>query len=214
MSQVKLNAKEVLEAETFTTASTEVVKLIFSLDPLNIESDTDLIVALEKYLQVHPEARPELDDAIQHIRFLTMGDDEIMECQFLDTKIKERLVTLNNNLDYPSNNMPNFSKNRNRRSEYKILSALPSNIVLRLYELFNDRHCFFCKVAHSCFSCSKVLAVYKPFTYLSKIFQNNYSHTCLERYTNDHIKAILQTFNKLAIDEMYNKTFDDFLYLV
>lgn len=213
LNHIKLYAMEVLEAYTFTTASIEVVKLIFSLDRLIIDSDIYLVNALQRYLEVHPKARPKLEDAIQNIRFLTLEDDEIMGCQFLDTKIKENLVKLKNNPNLPTSILSGYSKNRNSRSEYKFLSVLPSNVVVKLYGLFNDSYCFLCKAAHSSFSCQVVLGIYKPYTRLSEIHNEYYSHNYLDDYEDDHIKSILQTFNKLAIYEMSTKYFDDFLDL-
>lgn len=214
IKQIRLYADKVLEASSFPSASIEVINLIFTLDPLNIESDTDLITALQTYLEANPEARPQLDDAIHNIRFLSLEDDEIKECQFLETKIKDRLVILKKVPNLPMNNLPTFTKNRNPRADYKIMSTLPNNVVLKLYELFNDRYCFLCKATHSSFSCNKVLATYEGYKNLGKIYKDNFSHTCLERYTNDHIMAILRTLNILAIDEISNKTFDIFLDLV
>lgn len=213
VKQIREKADEILKAEVFLAASTEVVKLIFSLDPLNIKTDVKLMRAMQKYLEAHPDSRTELEDAIHAIRFLTMEDDKIIECQFLDNDTKDRLVILKNNPDLPINVLSNFSKNRNARSAHKILSTLPSSVVLKLYELFNDRHCFVCKQGHSSLSCSIIWTVYTPFTYLNRIYSNNYSHTCLERYTNEHITSILQAFKKLAVDEKENSRFGDFLDL-
>lgn len=208
MNQIKLRTKKfILEAENFSTASIEVVKLIFSLDQLNIWLEIYLVRAMQHYLQVNPDARTELEDAIHNIRFLTMSNHEIRECQFLDTEIKDLLVALKDNPDLPTSVLSGYSKNRNPRSEYKLLSALPNNVVRKLYEIFNDRYCFLCKVAHSPFPCQIVLSVFKPFKDLNLVY-NKYKHTCLERYSNDHIKSILETFNKLALDELYNKRFD------
>uniref|UniRef100_A0A336K4X3 CSON001230 protein n=1 Tax=Culicoides sonorensis TaxID=179676 RepID=A0A336K4X3_CULSO len=202
---------EILKSEVFLTASTEVVKLIFSLDPLNIDTDEKLMNALDNYLKINPDSRTELEDAIYSIRFLTIDDEKIMECQFLNDDTKNHLVILKNNPDLPINILTDFSKNRNPRSAHLKIKTLPGNIVVKLYELFNDRHCFLCKAAHSSLSCPIVWTIFPPFTYLNRIYSNNYSHTCLERYSNDHITSILQAFKKLAVDEKENSRFGDFL---
>ncbi|XP_063709105.1 kelch-like protein 40a [Culicoides brevitarsis] len=204
---------DILRAESFLTASPEVVKLIFSLNSLNVPSDSHLVQAMQRYLESHPDLRPDLEDAIYAIRFLTLEDDEILECGFLDLETKDRLIILKNNPNLPINILTPFTQNRQKRANFKLLPMLPSNVVLRMFELYNDRHCFLCQEAHSALSCHLVWKMFKPFTYLNRIYLNNYSHTCLERYSNEHITAILQAFKKLASDERENSRFADFLDL-
>lgn len=211
LKKIREKSDEILKAEAFIQASEESVNLIFSLDPLNITSDEELVKAMNRYLENFPENRENVSDAIHSIRFLTLTDHQIMECSFLDDETKDRLIILKNNPDLPINVLPKFSKNRFHRSDHKILTTLPSNVVIKLYELFNDRYCFICKQLHSSLSCSIIWTIFPPFTYLNRIYSNNYSHTCLERYTNEHIISILQSFKKLAVDERNSARFSDFL---
>uniref|UniRef100_A0A336K8G9 CSON000409 protein n=1 Tax=Culicoides sonorensis TaxID=179676 RepID=A0A336K8G9_CULSO len=194
---------EILLGEDFFSADPETVIEIFKTDELGIESEKQLVDALQCYIKnkisVDPEIENKVREAVLAIRFLTLEKFDIAHTLLLsDAEKKLFLVYLESKEENKDTNLPNkFSVNRENRCKLKsskdhyylkiISNFLTSNYygACTHYSLLSSLNSY-----NSC-KCSPNMK-----SDALKNIYNKYRHSIIKDYAECDLETLFKTFEK------------------
>lgn len=111
---------EVIQSEYFAAAHPDIVNKLFKMEYLSINSERDLVDALDLYMVANAaegiDLRRDMMDSLASIRFLTLEVNDILKtCLLTDNEKVVIMKDLRGITPATSNNLPNLSLNRSAR---------------------------------------------------------------------------------------------------
>lgn len=193
---------EVFGMSIFNQFDPMVINSIYSMDPLNIQSEDVLVTKLDEYIafrsQETPDIKSKLQPAINNIRTAIVTKDVFKNCKFLSENDKRGLKRATTD----SLCSPRFKR---PRKKFTVLTRLPIDMIGELYRKFTDKYCWKCnKTTCKAIKCPALDSV---FSYLKGKIYPIYQHTRLEEYSEKHIRVILDV---LKADAQCKKSLSDF----
>uniref|UniRef100_A0A336L038 CSON001965 protein n=1 Tax=Culicoides sonorensis TaxID=179676 RepID=A0A336L038_CULSO len=185
---------KVISCDQFLEAYPVTIETIYKSDSLTINSELDLIKALERYIDHNKdfdnEIQTKLRPAINQIRFLTLSSKEIAETSLLrPEEIISVIASLPPNQDFKK--MPqSLSLLVNKR----ISKSDGLKMIRVLNPVFSKQICNSCRTCmnHSLWSCSKALDQTRRST-LQQIFEK-YNHTLLSDYSRTDLETVYEIY--------------------
>lgn len=195
------NTGEVINGQQFLEAQPETLKVIYELDTLEIESEVDLIKALERYIEHNQKNDSEIvgkvRPALNNIRFLTMKAKEVVRTSLLTPEEKVDVIHgLEPDVDLSK--MPkDFSLNTNNRSY-----LVPRTKMIRsLSDVYSFTICNFCRRCHALWNCNFFFVVQSRVQSrktVSTIF-NKYEHVSLKEYECADLETIYGIYKQWGL---------------
>lgn len=177
------------------------IETIFALDSLTIDSELELIYALERYIKHNenddPDIAQKIRPALNYIRFLTLSPKEIARTTLLTfEEIKQVIESFQP--DGQLSKMPPFlSVDTNDRA----FSVSYKTMIRDLHDVFTDKLCNLClsngKTAnHAIWGCDSLNEVGRE---TLKGIYDEYEHTFLYDYKREHLKNLYDIYQILKI---------------
>ena len=197
---------KVLKSSDFLSAELVVINSFYTLDALNVDSENFLVQKLDEYIVKYQENIPDilkkLKPAIENLRNALITDLVTNKCS---ADFKHLLIQLKDG--------NTISKKKCPRKKMSLLSQLPIEMLEVLYKKFTDEICYNAKCEYAVsrkFRDSTKSSMH--FNALNSIY-NLYKHTNLSRYSDDHIKQILDVFKSNAFSAEYKifANYEDYL---
>uniref|UniRef100_A0A336K6M7 CSON013838 protein n=1 Tax=Culicoides sonorensis TaxID=179676 RepID=A0A336K6M7_CULSO len=188
------NTNTLIASPEFLAAKPKTVEAIFSLEILNIDSELDLVKALEQYVKYHKEntsdIRYKVRGALENIRFLTLTPQEITQTSLLN---HHEIISVIGSLP-PCSDFSSFPGLFSRNTQKRGLTVNKIEMIRNLHDKFTDT-CFKCGTyKHSIWNCKYTLGIPHRGE-LKKIFEK-YQHTFLFDYDLADLKVIHEMFKK------------------
>lgn len=151
---------KILKSPEFLKVKPIVLNRLFRYPMLNIQSEKELIVALEKYFLTNFKKDEKnfninlIDPAIGAIRYLTLEAKDI-DATILLTDEEKKL--LKGALNDPSNmkDVPRYLTTNNYRRFYSKVTSYPKHIFDEMIYKAYTKHCWACKEDHISVSCEE-----------------------------------------------------------
>lgn len=151
---------KILKSPEFLKVKPIVLNRLFRYPMLNIQSEKELIVALEKYFLTNFKKDEKnfninlIDPAIGAIRYLTLEAKDI-DATILLTDEEKKL--LKGALNDPSNmkDVPRYLTTNNYRRFYSKITSYPKHIVDEMIYKAYTKQCWACKQDHISVSCEE-----------------------------------------------------------
>lgn len=204
------NTAKILNDPDFLKFTPETLNIFYQIKDLSA-TETDLLEALEKYIQENEVSTDILLPALQTIRFYALHNI---------TVVNSTLITKNEKKYFLGKSFipVDLSKKKNGRSVKSFFSKLSPKTQKELHEKLSDSTCWVCKEHHDMRVCSilftKYQNVYRNLISKSrrfnepKAFMDKQYHTNFEQYSEEEIIKILETFKSAAA------THSEFKYFV
>lgn len=186
-----------INSAEFLSASPKTIDTIFKLDKLNIDSELELVRALEIYIKVNQETKPgialKVRPALSSIRWLTLTAKDIAHTTLLS----------NNDIVNVIGSLPP-EEDKSKMPPWLSLDTRRRNMTTpkkRMARLLHDKftvNCFKCSTFnHSIWVCKKVFPPSRK-QQLKKIYEK-YGHTFLMEYNETDLNFIYTIFNEFKL---------------
>ncbi|XP_063698615.1 BTB/POZ domain-containing protein 6-B-like [Culicoides brevitarsis] len=172
----------ILKSSEFLFVSPDIVNFIFKLKNKILDSELDLVYALERYIHVNMKFDTQIEEkvqpAINSIDFSALPTDEIVRTSLLTTEAKKDLIDGNINNDL-SKVVPSISIRKMAR---------------KVHAVYSENYCALCPIQrnHSPWDCyhnsewaEKILEIYEK-----------YNHTFVMDYKFNDLKGIYELYRE------------------
>lgn len=193
------NTVDVISSPKFLNAEPKTLETIFKLDALNIDSEMQLIVALERCIKHNEKGASDIEEkvrpALNCIRFLTLSPTLLSKTSLLDP---ENVLTVIGCLppDGDASKMPTtLSISTKQRGKV----GLDADKIRALSDLYSAKLCHKCYTVgnssfHAIWNCSSVDATLR--TTLKNIYEK-YKSTFLMNYDPDDLISVYDFYKTL-----------------
>ncbi|XP_063710051.1 uncharacterized protein LOC134838450 isoform X2 [Culicoides brevitarsis] len=199
LKKIQEDISAVIISTEFLTANPESVNLIFQSEHLSINSEMELVWALQRYIDHNQERDPKIAlkvrPALQIIRFLTLRENDIRQTSLLSDDEKKAIIEClkDSSLDSDSNlaGMPDgFSISRSKRiSKIHILSK-----IFKGYSFRCINPCHYTSYSnHSSWNCCNLSVSVR--NKIKEIFEK-YEHTNIVLYSNDDLISLYEAYTE------------------
>lgn len=175
------------------SAEPKTLEIIFKLKALNIDSEVQLMVALERYIKHNQKEDREIVEkvrpALNRIRFLTLSPKLVSQTSLLDP---EDVLTVIGCLP-PDGDVSKMPSSLSINIKQRQLPVSDMQMVRNLSEVYSSKLCFLCGTnAHTIWDCSRALDQPRR-TILKNIF-DKYKHVWLMEYNQDDLKTVYDIY--------------------
>lgn len=119
---------KVLRSSGFFSAKPNTVWDIFRLENLNIDSEMDLVFALEAYIKHHTTSDPQIlskvRPAIQSIRFMTLEAEDLAKASFLSAEEVRQILLRQVPLNFSQSKIKRGKQGENKQETVRPLRGI------------------------------------------------------------------------------------------
>lgn len=190
---------DVIKSQSFLKADPKIIETIFKLNKLNIDSEAQLIKALECYIEHNKADNSDIAEKVRpvlsHIRFLTLTAPQITETTLLNAA-DALAVTECLSSEAAVSKMPTFLSLNNQKRAFTI-SVMRK--IRTLSKVYVEGYCYNCtggrnSANHAYWNCS----ICSENSIKLKTIYQKYKHVWLLDYNLEDLKAVYEVYKNLG----------------
>lgn len=190
-----------INSPEFLSAHPKTVETIFKLDQLNIDSELDLVRALELYIKANFEhdshIAKKVRPALSNIRFLTLAAKDVAHTVLLSNLEIVNIISCLPPEEDVSKMPPGLSVNTRKRN----FTTMRLDMIRLLHDKFTVTCCYrCCSFTHKIWACKYTFNASTKS--ILKEMYDKYGHTFLLEYTEPDLQVIYTIFKDANLIEM------------